>query len=252
VIAETLAIAGHPASTDEPAMPPLSAHVARLAKSLPAPAAAALERIDGDGRKLLAARSYLRAGPSLPERWRRSDAQIEGYRTSDEARAARAAVERVRARFAAQNPGYDLSVDDAVRSLDTQIAAWNRNASVGAASDALLRDAVGELASEGSRFDPSRDAAASDTVATARFARWLTAWTPEVPPTLAAPGLSAHGRSRAFDFQVRHGDQIIAATDASQIETVWDGQGWTGRLAAAVAASEHFRGPLESPREPWH
>lgn len=223
----------------------IAPYVSRIGDALPPPAREALARISGDGRKLLAARSYLRAGPDLAARWSWSDDRIALYRDSDEARAARAEVEGVRARFAEQNPGFELSVRSEVRSLDEQIAKWNESASVARAADVLVRDAVAEFA----RAPVVGSANAAEV---ARFARWLESWRPAASPTLAAPGLSAHGRGRAFDFQIREGTRIVAAADSSQIERVWDGEGWTERLAAAVAKTEHFRGPLESPREPWH
>ncbi|HZB46856.1 MAG TPA: hypothetical protein VE360_16485, partial [Pyrinomonadaceae bacterium] len=64
---------------------------------------------------------------------------------------------------------------------------------------------------------------------------------------------SPHGRSRAFDFQVVRGNQLIAGTSAASAAGAWDGAGWTGRLQEAVRdAGARFAGPLASPREPWH
>jgi hypothetical protein len=224
----------------------VAALVATVAERVPSEARAALARIDGDGRRLLALRSYLRAGESLADRWSWSEEQIALYEASDEARAALVEIERVRTRFAELHPGYDLYVRTTVRSLDAQISAWNDNASVGAASAGLLRSAAAWLA------EHHLDSGGPGDEAVARFASWLTASRPDPAPSLAAPGLSAHGRSRAFDFQVRQGMRIVAPTDVSAIARVWDGEGWTERLAEAVAVSTHFRGPLTSPREPWH
>jgi hypothetical protein len=240
----SIAIPAALASGQEPATPPVTAYVAVLGELIPPVAASALERIEGDGRKLLAARSYLRAGPSLAARWSWSDEQVARYEGSDEARAARAEVDRIKASFAESNPGYSLYVNVEVRSLDAQIASWNDNAAVGDASDVLLRVATEELA----RGYPG----APDLAAAARFARWLKEGQPQASLPLAAPGLSAHGQSRAFDFQVQQGTRIVAPTEVSVIPSVWDREGWAQRLAAAVAVSKHFRGPLASPREPWH
>lgn len=218
-------------------------YLAAVSGELPNVAQAALGRIEGDGRELLAARSYLRAGAGLVERWSWTDSEIAAYRDSDEARAALAELEAIKTRFAERNPGYTLYVNAEVRSLDVQIARWNENDSVRVAADELLRATVGELA---------RYPAAPTAASTARFAAWLRAWRPARPPLLAAPGLSPHGRSRAFDFQVQQGAVLIAGADAAHIDTVWDGAGWTRKLAEAVAGSAQFRGPLASPREPWH
>jgi hypothetical protein len=71
-----------------------------------------------------------------------------------------------------------------------------------------------------------------------------------VTPTLAVPGLSPHGQSRAFDFQVMRGSQLIAGPSSP---SSWDESGWTSKLQEAVRrASTKFSGPLASPREPWH
>jgi hypothetical protein len=78
-------------------------------------------------------------------------------------------------------------------------------------------------------------------------------WKPEVEASLAAPGLSAHGQARAFDFQVEHDGQIVAGLDADAAPARWDAAGWTAKLRAAVSsAGDRFVGPLKSPNEPWH
>ena len=143
--------------------------------------------------------------------------------------------------FAAAFAGYTLYVNREVRSLDVQIERWNSNASVDAASRTLLDDLR----------------VASAQRARAKRADWLrdslTSWTLAVPVTLAAPGLSAHGQSRAFDFQVERDGAIVAGTEAEHATRDWDAAGWTERLKQVVArASTRLRGPLETPREPWH
>jgi len=81
----------------------------------------------------------------------------------------------------------------------------------------------------------------------------LIEWQPNSVAALAAPGLSAHGQARAFDFQVERGGQVIAAMDAASAHRQWDNAGWTQKLHAAVGlAGNHFVGPLQSPYEPWH
>lgn len=199
-------------------------------------ARAALARIEGDDRRLLALRGYLRAGDTDP-RWSWSEAQIKAYDGSPEQQQAHAEVARVQARFAADNPGYALHVNLQVRSLDEQLRKWNGNASVGAAAQALQRAAAGAC-----------------TPATASsFAGWLRAWRPPAPVNLAVPGLSPHGQGRAYDFQVMQGDTLVAGTDSSRRQSDWVEGGWAERLAAAVQASgARFEGPLRSPDEPWH
>jgi len=44
------------------------------------------------------------------------------------------------------------------------------------------------------------------------------------------PVFSPHGQMRAFDFQVKQGEKIIAGTNTATIKDVWDQQGWTEKL----------------------
>jgi hypothetical protein len=226
------------------AQEPVAAYLAALTAQLPAPAAAVLPLIDGDGRRLLAVRSYLGAGKDLAARWSWTDEQIAAYEGSEAQRATLAEVEKVKARFAELNPGFGLFVQTQVRSLDAQVEKWNENPSVDAAAEAMLEAAQRELATYSLR---PQDAALK------RFTQWTRGWSPPARPNLAAPGLSAHGRGNAFDFQVMQGDTIIAGTDTRAIALDWDAAGWSTKLADAVkSASPRFHGPLASPYEPWH
>jgi hypothetical protein len=68
-------------------------------------------------RRLLALRSYLRAGESPAQRWSWSPQQIAAYPSTPEGAAAASEIEAVRAAFAAANPGYSLRVNRNPRSL---------------------------------------------------------------------------------------------------------------------------------------
>lgn len=212
----------------------LDACVASAAGALPDKVRAALGAMDGTPRQALALRSYLRAG-NLDARWSWTDAEIEAYQDSPAHERAMAALARVQARFAETHPGYTLYVNTRVRSLDTQLQRWNTNASVGQA--ALQLEA------------PATRACGDDPDG---FAAWLRAWRPEPAPNLAAPGLSAHGQARAFDFQVMQGDVLVAGTDSRRIDTDWVDAGWAARLAELMAMDPAFEGPLAQPTEPWH
>jgi hypothetical protein len=108
-------------------------------------------------------------------------------------------IEQVREAFSAANPGYELWVNPEVRSLDTQLANWNGNLSVGQAAARLLADFQRWLASSGTRsLSPSQQRQ--------RVREFLTGYSPEPVPTLAAPGLSPHGQMRAVDFQIQRDD----------------------------------------------
>ncbi len=203
----------------------------------------ALRRVETDARRLLALRGYLRAGREAMSRWAWSRERIESYEKSPEYAAALAEIEKVRREFENANPGYTLHVNSQVRSLDEQLKKWNENDSVARAGSELLERAREELS--GSSY-----AEAPTATDVQRFERFLRGATTRVTPTLAVPGLSPHGQSRAFDFQVMRGSQLIAGPTGAG---AWDKEGWTEKVRDAVTrASTKFSGPLASPREPWH
>jgi hypothetical protein len=209
-------------------------------------AQAALARMDGLGRQLLAARAYLRAGSALEQHWSWTQQQIDAYPGSAAQIALDAEISRVRATFEMHNPGYSLFVNPAVRSLDVQLQHWNERPSVAQASDHMMADVATAIRQSG--FPPPGTAAG-----TARFRALIFGYAPHPAPALAAPGLSAHGRMGAVDFQVRRGNSIVAGADSAKVETVWIAQGWRDKLLQAVtAAGARFKGPLASPVEPWH
>jgi hypothetical protein len=203
----------------------------------------ALGRVNTDARRLLALRGYLRTGGETASRWAWSRERIESYERSPEYAAALAEIEKVRREFEGANPGYTLRVNTQVRSLDEQLEKWNENDSAARAGEELLVRVREELAGTSYAESP----AGTDVQ---RFERFLRGVTTRATPTLAVPGLSPHGQSRAFDFQVMRGGQLIAGpSDAGQ----WDSAGWTEKVRAAVmGARTKFSGPLASPREPWH
>jgi hypothetical protein len=207
--------------------------------------AAALARIDGTGRQLLALRGYLRAGTGLAGRWSWNSEQIAAFAQSPENRAMQAEIAGVRQAFAAANPGYELWVNPQVRSLDIQLRNWNANASVS-------RAGAGMLAAVEKWRSSAAEAMSVEEVPRAA-ARFIAAFAPSPIPTLAAPGLSPHGQMRAVDFQIRKDGKVIAGPVSATIASAWDATGWAAKLQAAVlAGSDRFTGPLASPREPWH
>ncbi len=206
----------------------------------------ALTKINDTPRRLLALRSYLRSGSEALTKWAWSEEEIGKYKISPEYRAAIAEVEKVKSKFAEMNPGYSLLVNTEVRSLDEQIRNWNETASVGRAGDALLASTTVELAQPIYKDVPEQSSLAE-------FKRFLQSYRTTQSPTVAVPGLSAHGQLRAFDFQVTQNGKLIAGTSFSSVKDVWDAQGWTAKLSEAIARSgAKLTGPLASPREPWH
>ena len=122
-------------------------HIEAIVGEQDARVASAVAQIKGEGPKLLALRSYLRAGPKLSERWSWTEQQIATYEDSLERQALQLEIERVRAAFAKANPGFELYVNPAVRSLDDQIEKWNSSDSVTEAGARLLGDVAALLAS---------------------------------------------------------------------------------------------------------
>lgn len=200
----------------------------------------ALHRINGANRRLLALRAYLRAGEALAARWSWSQERLSHYPATPEGRAATADIDAVLAAFARANPGYTLQVNRQPRSLETQLAHWNENGSVAAVADSLVQYLETHLGG-------------ASSASSAQLRAALVQWTPRTAAPLAAPGLSAHGQGRAYDFAVVQRGRIVAGLDAASAHAHWDAAGWSRALASAVAASgKPFVGPLQSPYEPWH
>lgn len=214
--------------------------LAEVQSTLPDHVQAALARIESGGRRMIALRAYLRSERSLEARWSWTSEEIAAYEKSPARKAALDAVAAVTKVFEEKNPGFSLHVNTHVRSLDEQIAKWNRNRSVGAAA-AEIEAAWEEWSKEHAGAKPSAVRA------------FLLGWEPEAKVMIAVPGLSPHGRARAFDFQITKNGAIIVAANTRIIETVWNAEGWTEKLKAAVTASGMpFDGPLQRPPEPWH
>jgi hypothetical protein len=228
------------ASSDEA----LDKYLQHIAASLPKKAATTLQKIEGTPKRLLAARAYLRAGDDLHARWSWSTDEIQDHTRSPEYRALLAETDEVRSRFEAQNPGYTLYANTEARSLELQITRFNTNKSVGKVAATLHKQALAEI-SKPDYGSPER----ADSVQ--HFKAFLERWRPPTAAPLAAPGISRHGQLRAIDFQIMKGGAIVAPTDTGTVKRNWDAPGWTKKLQAAVAGS-NFRGPLQSPYEPWH
>ena len=220
--------------------------VAAVAVQLDPRVVQTLALLDGTGRQLLALRSYLRSGPQLAERWSWTQEQIEAFEGSPEQRDLAREIDRIRTAFVTANPGFELYVNSAVRSLDVQIEHWNSNESVTAASQEMLAAAQALISSHD--FPAGQPEQAREA-----FKAFLTGHRPVPTPTIAAPGLSLHGQMRAIDFQVHHGGQVVAGPSTATIATDWVAAGWAAKLDAAVREASHrFVGPQATPPAPWH
>jgi hypothetical protein len=225
-----------------PIPPEIDPELSVMLQIAPPPSGQALLQIPDPGRRLLAFRSYMRAGASLADRWSWTRSEIEAFQGSDEQVALLAAVKAVGDHFAEANPGYEIYANTKVRSLDLQIERWNANRSVGIAADDILwawRSKFGD-----------NEKAAADPKKLAAFARGFSL---RKRANLAAPGLTAHGQARAIDFQIKKDGTIIADTNSRKIETAWRAEGWDVKLKESMdAAGPAFSGPLTAPDEPWH
>jgi len=224
----------------------LPAHVASVSAQLDPRVAQTLAQLDGTGRQLLALRSYLRSASNLAERWSWTEDQIEAFAGSPEERDLQQEIDGVRKAFMADNPGFELYVNSAVRSLDVQIEHWNSNTSVTAAAEGILVAAQALIASP--EFPAGRPQQARMALES-----FLSGYRPVPTPTIAAPGLSLHGQMRAIDFQVHQGGRVVAGPSTASIATDWVAAGWAAKLDAAVReASNRFVGPQANPPAPWH
>ena len=218
---------------------PMEALIEQLA---PPPSDLALADIPDMGRKLLALRSYVRSARNIDKRWSWTESEIEAFQGSAEQNALLAEVAAVSAHFAAANPGYEIYANTRVRSLDVQIDHWNNNDSVGVAAAEIL-----------AAWEKDHGTTAEESIGPDQLRAWLSAFQGAKRSNLAAPGLSAHGRGHAIDFQVMKDGQIVAGADSRQIETVWRSDEWDVKLKESMdAAGPSFTGPLTSPNEPWH
>jgi len=207
----------------------------------------ALATIKDHDRRYLATTFYLRVGSSIASRWSWTNEQIVAYEKSTEHAEALAEIEAIAQRFSAANPHYRLHANTRIRSLEEQLRRWQKVGSIGVAARELRTAALSQLALASYESRPS-------AVSTKRFQKFLATWQASHAPTLAAPGLSLHGRGRAYDFQIQDKKgRTIAGADSSAIDAIWEDQGWAEKLALAVrAAGNKFSGPLIAPYEPWH
>lgn len=225
---------------------PLDAHLIALGTLLPECARSALDRIDSTDRKLLAARSYAKAGDQLVERWSWTAQQIREAEQSLQHRRMLSSIQAVRERFEAQNPGFSLYANTQVRTLELQLDRWNNNPRVGSVASELRNALARELRARAYPLQPNRESLE-------QFRTFITRWYPSTPAPLAAPGLSAHGQLRAIDFQVMQAGRIVAGTSVASVAQAWERPGWHEKLRRAIqAAGAEFAGPLRTPNEPWH
>jgi hypothetical protein len=242
-----LALAILPADAETNRAEQLIAYMQTAAGSLGVQQVEMLAQINDSDKRHLAMTYYLRAGKTISSRWSWTNEQIKHYEKSAEFSAALTEIKRIAIAFSAANPRHVVFANTEVRSLEEQVRRWQIVRSIDVAAGQLRSAALRELAKDSYVANP-------DDASSKRFRDFLIAWRASPAPTLAAPGLSLHGRGRAFDFQILDlNGRTVAGTDTATIRANWDNPGWTKKLANAVhTTSKNFVGPLAAPREPWH
>lgn len=216
--------------------------------------AEALRLIEGEARlpdkqalRLLALRRYLRIQDNdrveLRSIWSWTEEQVRESLRNGTARDLMDEAARVQAVFAADNPGYTLTVSPP-RSLARQARLWATSDSARLAGAGLLRAACRKLDEKEFDLPPPHPRLE-------QFAVWVRERAVVPEPGNAAPGTSDHGQMSAVDFIVMRGREVVAGTSRSSIPEAWTAPGWARRLAAATAGTR-LRGPLRTPYEPWH
>jgi len=221
-------------------------YLGAVAATFPPKVRGALSMIGDPPRvQLLALRRYIRKAKSLDAQWVWDQEQIRAFEHGAASAHVRAEIDKVKSAFTTLNPGFTLGVSP-IRNLARQVTKFKGNTSVQKAATGLEQDCL--RAMDNYPDNP-------DQVATQAFRTFLGQCSVQPEPTSAAPGLSDHGQMNAIDFVVVRiqGQKLIAGTTTSTIRDAWDAPGWTEKLQAAVkSAGEAFKGPLASPREPWH
>jgi len=200
---------------------------------------------------LLAARQYIRymkTHRNVWESWAWNDAQIEQWYKSDGFKQASRLIDNINTKFQSANSGYRLRVKKTVRTVETQIQYW-RDSDQTLRIGIQLRDKLAkELDQSGYTDTPGKTEAET-------LQKYLANVHLSEKIMVAVPGLSDHGHGNAYDLVVEDTKGTTMAGASASWKSTWDGpHGWTAKLKTAVeAAGEgHFKGPLQSPYEPWH
>jgi len=205
-------------------------------------------------RKLAALRGYLRfkaAGKEFDDVWAWSADEIKAFEGSQAQKAAKAYIDKVRAKFDARTEvsekNYKLVARAKPRSLEEQIKLWNNNTSAKTIGKKIWDYVDGRM----DDFPEMPDLTSAE-----KFVKMISEEVKNLPAsTNATPGLSPHGHLKAIDFHVTHnGSKVLQSGGADN----WRATGMDDALQAAVAAVNNnsgykvFSGPLKSPDEPWH
>jgi len=232
----------------------LDKYMKKVKEGLPKKAKNVLPKITDYHRNLLAVRGYLKYGDRM-ERWPfLTSKEEQDFKKTETYRKLENERKEIIKKFGEKNKGYALKGSNKGRTLEKQIANWNRNDNVLALGRNLETQALNEIKKRPYPDEPTDEAVKS-------FKKWLKRvyLTAKVgkstyhSPTHATPGLSSHGRIQAIDFLIYKGKRLIAGASTKTAKTAWDKPGWTKKLNDAVTSvSKNWDGPLRNPYEPWH
>lgn len=236
----------------------LNTYISEVNSSLAQKVRDALLTIPDEKRRLLAMRGYLRTRRNIDTDWAWSNEQADDFRQSIAGKDLVTQITRVKEEFAKANEGKALSTSKMVRTFERQVQLWNDNASVGTAATMLWTLAVKEVAKPNLQQKANAATPAAQAKPTAEqvadFKKFIKQSSPGTI-MVATPGLSDHGHANAVDFVVIDAKtrKVVAGASKAAIETIWEKEGYTEALKAAVkAAGDRFKGPLANPYEPWH
>ena len=238
----------------------------------------ALALISDENRHLLALRGYVRHPSRIDSRWPWTSDEEETFKDSNKWTTMKADITAIKNEFKKNNKGYSLITNQKSRSLTTQLDKWNNRQKRGGKivlsfGKRLWKAAETELNRKNSKVIGGKRQESEiypekpTTDSTEDFRKWLSSTPHELnlahkvegkrrtTPSLATPGLSAHGRLKAIDFTVMKGDERIASSDSGSVSiATWTGDpNWKKQLKSAITnVSTNWDGPLKSPNEPWH
>jgi hypothetical protein len=206
-----------------------------------------LPRIKDLKLQVMALRRYVRIGKSVTEKWTWTQEQYDDFNLTYAAVELKQSIEAVKAKFESDNLGYTLGTTSQFRPLDHQIENFCNSAEVSQAALILWIATSKEVDSYAKTIDAH---------AAGKFRQFLRNYqfNKDTEPSIAAPGISHHGRALAIDFVIYKNGRQVAGPSTKQIKSIWKDQGFDVKLNQAVKGSTNSFEPehLPVPFEPWH
>jgi len=220
----------------------------------------ALADIKPDIRYMLAVRGYVRFHKRINKRWAMTESEVATFKKTPASAQIIKDIKSIKKTFrnnnknigeGANKKSYTLRASG-FRSLDQQIKKYNKNKNIGTVAIQLKRKLIKELNRKKDKKEVYPDT--PDTRSIALFKTWLEK-VHLSSTNLATPGLSDHGKIKAYDFIVMDGSKKVTSISVKTAKKVWRGeQNWQKKLNEAIvkATGTRWKGPLKKPDEPWH